>query len=82
MARAFARDSGGSQFFIMVEAAPHLDGDYAAFGKLIEGLDVAREIVSVPRNREDRPNEPQVMESVTVENAENIGEPEIIQSMF
>lgn len=82
MARAFARDSGGSQFFIMVEAAPHLDGDYAAFGKLIEGLDVAREIVSVPRNREDRPNEPQVMESVTVENAENIGEPQIIQSMF
>lgn len=82
MARAFARDSGGSQFFIMVEAAPHLDGDYAAFGKLIEGLDVAREIVSVSRNREDRPNEPQVMESVTVENAENIGEPQIIQSMF
>ncbi|MGL4656724.1 MAG: peptidylprolyl isomerase [Sarcina sp.] len=82
MARAFARDSGGSQFFIMVEAAPHLDGDYAAFGKLIEGLDVAREIVAVSRNREDRPNEPQVMESVTVENAENIGEPEIMKSRF
>ena len=82
MARAFARDSGGSQFFLMVEAAPHLDGDYAGFGKLIEGLEVAREIVAVPRNREDRPNDPQVMESVTVENADNIGEPETMASRF
>lgn len=76
MARAFARDSGGSQFFLMVEAAPHLDGDYAGFGKLIEGLDVAKKIVSVPRNRQDRPNEDQVMVSVTVENADHIAEPE------
>ncbi|MGL4990937.1 MAG: peptidylprolyl isomerase [Sarcina sp.] len=82
MARSFARDSGGSQFFIMVADSPHLDGDYAGFGKVIEGMDVALKIASVSRNREDRPREPQVMKSVTVENADNIAEPQKIQSMF
>ncbi|MGL4740491.1 MAG: peptidylprolyl isomerase [Sarcina sp.] len=79
MARSFQRDSGGSQFFVMVADAPHLDGDYAGFGKIIEGLDVAKEIVSVPRNREDRPNEEQVMAEVTVENADGIPEVEKMQ---
>jgi peptidyl-prolyl cis-trans isomerase B (cyclophilin B) len=64
MARAMDPDSAGSQFFIMVDDAPHLDGQYAAFGKLTEGLDVARMIVSVPRNMMDKPNVPQVMKSV------------------
>ena len=80
MARSFARDSAGSQFFLMTEAAPHLDGDYAGFGKIIEGLDIAKKIVSVPRNREDRPNEAQVMVLVTVENADNIPEPKTMGS--
>lgn len=71
MARAMMPDSAGSQFFIMVDDAPHLDGQYAAFGKLIEGIDVAQEIVSVPRNRmNDMPKEPQRMAKVTVEEVE------------
>lgn len=82
MARAFSRDSGGSQFFLMVDDAPHLDGDYAGFGKIIQGLDVAAKIVNVDRSRDDKPNTPQIMKSVTVENADNIGEPEKMQSMF
>ena len=60
-------DSAGSQFFIMVEQAPHLDGQYAAFGKVIEGMEVADAIVSVDRNRSDKPYEDQRMKSVTVE---------------
>ena len=67
MARAQMPNSAGSQFFIMVDDAPFLDGQYAAFGKLIEGLEVAREIVSQPRDGLDRPNEDQIMETVTVE---------------
>lgn len=67
MARTMAPNSAGSQFFLMVEDAPHLDGQYAAFGKLIEGLEEARRIVAVPRNRMDRPNEDQRMKKVTVE---------------
>jgi len=66
MARAMDPDSAGSQFFIMVDDAPHLDGQYAAFGKLTEGLDVARMIVSVPRNMMDKPNVPQIMKSVVM----------------
>jgi len=66
MARAMDPDSAGSQFFIMVDDAPHLDGQYAAFGKLTEGLDVARMIVSVPRHMMDKPNVPQVMKSVVM----------------
>lgn len=67
MARAQHPDSAGSQFFIMVENAPHLDGSYAAFGKLIEGQNVADEIVSVNTDRMDRPYEDQVMKKVTVD---------------
>lgn len=77
MARSMHPDSAGSQFFIMVEQAPHLDGQYAAFGKLTEGLDVALEIVEVPRDRADRPKEEQVMETVTVEGADEMEEPEV-----
>ncbi len=69
MARAMNPDSAGSQFFIMVADAPHLDGQYAAFGKVTEGMDVADEIVSVPRNMADRPHEPQVIKSIRVEQA-------------
>lgn len=67
MARSQMPDSAGSQFFIMVDDAPYLDGQYAAFGKVTEGMDVAQAIVSVPRSRADRPDENQVMEKVTVE---------------
>lgn len=67
MARTAYPDSAGSQFFIMAAPAPHLDGSYAAFGKLIEGADVAQAIVSQKRDRADRPDEDQIMERVTVE---------------
>ena len=67
MARAMSPNSGGSQFFIMVEDAPHLDGQYAAFGKIIEGMEAADKIVGQPRNHMDRPDEPQVMTKVTIE---------------
>ena len=70
MARAMHPDSAGSQFFIMVADAPHLDGQYAAFGKLIEGIDVAQEIVRVRRNPMDKPFEDQRMAKVTVEEIE------------
>ena len=67
MARAMDPDSAGSQFFIMVEKAPHLDGPYAAFGKVIEGMDVADAIVSAKTDWNDRPREDQRMKSVTVD---------------
>lgn len=67
MARSMRPNSAGSQFFIMVADAPHLDGQYAAFGKVIEGMDVAQAIVSSPRDRADRPHDDQIMEKVTVE---------------
>ena len=67
MARAMHPNSAGSQFFIMVEKAPHLDGQYAAFGKVTEGMEVADAIVSVDRDRMDRPHEDQRMKKVTVE---------------
>ena len=67
MARAMDKDSGGSQFFIMVEDAPHLDGEYAAFGCVTEGIDVADKIVNAKRDLRDKPLNPQVMEKVTVE---------------
>ena len=67
MARSQRPNSAGSQFFIMVDDAPHLDGQYAAFGKVTEGIDVAQAIVSAPRDWSDRPREDQVMEKVTVE---------------
>lgn len=67
MARAMNPNSAGSQFFVMVEKAPHLDGDYAAFGKITEGLDTADAIVSVDTDRSDKPLKPQVIKSVTVD---------------
>ena len=67
MARSMFPDSAGSQFFIMHETSPHLDGDYAAFGKIIEGQDVVDEIAGVETDRQDRPRIPQVMKAVTVE---------------
>ena len=70
MARSMMPNSAGSQFFIMVADAPHLDGQYAAFGKLIEGIEVAQEIVSVRRDRMDKPLEAQRMAKVTVEEVE------------
>ena len=70
MARAMDPNSGGSQFFIMVDDAPHLDGQYAAFGCLIEGLDVARQIVSARRDFRDKPLEDQRMKRVTIEEEE------------
>ena len=63
MARAMHPDSAGSQFFIMHETSPHLDGQYAAFGKVIEGLDVVDAIANVPTNFQDRPLAPQKIRS-------------------
>lgn len=67
MARAMDPNSAGSQFFIMVADAPHLDGQYAAFGKVTEGMDTADKIVSVRRNWSDKPYEDQVIASIAVE---------------
>ena len=67
MARAMHPDSAGSQFFIMHKTSPHLDGAYAAFGKVIEGLDVVDKIATTRTDFRDRPMEPQVMKSVTVD---------------
>lgn len=67
MARAMHPNSAGSQFFIMVEAAPHLDGQYASFGKVTEGMEVADAIVSQPTDRMDRPKSEQRIKRMTVE---------------
>ena len=67
MARSSNPDSAGSQFFIMVDPAPHLDGQYAAFGKVIEGMEVADAIVSGKTDWQDRPRQKQVMKKVTVD---------------
>ena len=67
MARTMIPDSAGSQFFIMHQAAPHLDGEYAAFGKVIEGMDIVNKIAEMPTDYMDRPLEDQVMKSVTVD---------------
>jgi len=67
MARSMAPDSAGSQFFIMHQDAPHLDGSYAAFGKLIEGEDVLDAIARTKTGWSDKPMQPQVMKTVTVD---------------
>lgn len=67
MARSMNPDSAGSQFFIMVADSPHLDGQYAAFGKITEGMEAADKIVSVKRDMSDKPKEPQVIKKIIVE---------------
>lgn len=67
MARTMIPDSAGSQFFIMHKAAPHLDGEYAAFGKITEGMDVVNRIAEEPTDFRDRPLADQAMKTVTVE---------------
>lgn len=67
MARAANPDSAGSQFFIMHDDAPYLDGQYAAFGRVVEGIDVVDEIALAPTDYNDKPKIPQIMKSVTIE---------------
>ncbi len=67
MARSMMPNSASSQFFIMHEDAPHLDGQYAAFGKVVEGMDVVDEIAQTKTDRNDMPLEPQVMKKVTID---------------
>lgn len=67
MARSMMPDSAGSQFFIMHKNAPHLDGSYAAFGKIIEGMDTVNKIAETPTDYSDCPMTPQVIKTVTVE---------------
>lgn len=80
MARAFMPDSAGSQFFIMHEDAPHLDGQYAAFGKVVEGIEVVDEIASVKVDFSDRPLNEQKIKKVSAETfGMEYSEPEIIK---
>ena len=67
MARSMHPDSAGSQFFIMHKTSPHLDGSYAAFGKVIEGMDVVNRIAETATDYNDKPLKDQVMQSVTVD---------------
>ena len=77
MARSMMPNSAGSQFFIMHETSPHLDGQYAAFGKVTEGLDVVDKIASVKTDYSDRPIEEQKIKSITVDTmGEKYEEPE------
>ena len=77
MARAMNPNSAGSQFFIMVEKAPHLEGEYAAFGKVIEGMDVVNTIAEVRTDYSDRPMKEQKIKSITAETfGETYPEPE------
>jgi peptidyl-prolyl cis-trans isomerase B (cyclophilin B) len=76
MARSAAHDSAGSQFFIMHKTSPHLDGAYAGFGKVIEGLEEVNKIAETPTDYGDKPIEPVVIEKVTVDTfGENYPEP-------
>jgi peptidyl-prolyl cis-trans isomerase B (cyclophilin B) len=67
MARSMMPNSAGSQFFIMHQDSPHLDGQYAAFGEVIEGIEVVDEIANTKTGVQDKPVEPQMMKKVTVE---------------
>ncbi len=83
MARAMNPDSAGSQFFIMYRPAPHLDGEYAAFGMVIEGFDQVNKIAMVHTDYMDKPRIPQVMKKVTVETfGIDYPEPEKIDTSF
>ena len=80
MARTMDPNSAGSQFFIMVADAPHLDDQYASFGKITEGMEVAEDIVNAKRDYNDRPYEDQVIKSMTVETfGVQYSQPEIIE---
>jgi len=70
MARAMDPDSAGSQFFIMHKAAPHLDGQYAAFGQVIEGMDIVNKIAGVRTDFSDKPMKKQMIQSITAETFE------------
>ena len=77
MARTMAPDSAGSQFFIMHKDSPHLDGTYAAFGKITEGMEIVDRIAETDTDYSDRPIKPQVLKTVTVETfGETYPEPE------
>jgi peptidyl-prolyl cis-trans isomerase B (cyclophilin B) len=78
MARSAQFDSAGSQFFIMHADAPYLDGQYAAFGRVTEGMDVVDAIASQPTDAADRPKTPQVIKKMTVSADETAEEPENI----
>ena len=79
MARSMAPDSAGSQFFITVADAPHLDGQYAAFGQVTEGMEEADKIAAAKRNHQDKPLEAQVIKTIQVDTfGVDYGEPEII----
>ena len=67
MARTMAPNSAGSQFFIMTSDSPHLDGAYAAFGKVLEGMEYAEKIVNADRDMRDKPLEPQRIASIRVD---------------
>lgn len=80
MARSMMPDSAGSQFFVMHKDSPHLDGQYAGFGKVIEGMDVVDKIAETKTNFQDKPKQDQVMKTVTVETfGVDYDEPEIIE---
>ncbi len=80
MARADNPDSAGSQFFILVEDRPHLDGNYAGFGKVIEGMELVDYIASLPNDPRDKPYEDQIIESIRVDTrGVDYGEPEKLE---
>lgn len=76
MARAMNLNSAGSQFFIMHQDAPHLDGQYAAFGHVVEGMETVDAIAATPTNFSDRPLDPQRIKSITLVDEGEIAEPE------
>ena len=76
MARAMNPNSAGSQFFIMHQDAPHLDGQYAAFGHVVEGMETVDAIAATPTNFSDRPLDPQRIKSITQDDEGEIAEPE------
>ena len=83
MARSMHPNSAGSQFFIMHKTSPHLDGAYAAFGKVTEGMDVVNKIAETPTDYMDRPMQDQIMKTVTVETfGETYPEPDKIHQGF